>query len=216
MAAIDLCSRSEVRAELELPASDTTRDSLIDAQITALSRAISVYCSREFKTESSGSTTRRFQLAYGSTFLDLDPYDLRSASSLTVKLNPEEAGGGTTLTVTRDYQLTPVQPRDTFMGIRMNPEVSGLHNSDTARNFGYTLVDVTSASWGFSSVPEDVKRACIVAVAANMDRRLDAFGAVQDLVDPDAGIQPLRAASFAIPTASLAMLAPYRRHVGAF
>lgn len=216
MAAIDLCSLSEVRAELELPASDTTRNTLIEAQITALSRAIGVYCAREFKTEAVGSTTRRFELPNGSTFLDLDPYDLSNASALTVKLNPEETGGGTTLTVTRDYQLTPTQPRDTYMGIRINPEVSGLHNSDTARNFGYTLVDVTSASWGFSAVPADVKRACIVAVAANLDRRLDAFGITQDLVDPDAGIQPLRAASFAIPTASLAMLAPYRRHVGAF
>lgn len=216
MAAGDLCSLAEVRAELELPQSDTTRDSLIEAQIVSLSRAISVYCSREFATLASGSTTRRFELPNGSTFVDLDPYDLRSASPVTVKLNPEETGGGTTLTVTRDYQLTPTQPRDTFMGIRINPEVSGLHNSDTCRNFGYTLVDVTSTQWGFSAVPADVKRSCIVAVAANLDRRLDAFGVTQDLVDPDAGIQPLRAASFAIPTASLAMLAPYRRHVGAF
>jgi hypothetical protein len=65
-------------------------------------------------------------------------------------------------------------------------------------------------------VPEDVKRAAILAVAANVDRRLDAFGSVQDLVDTDVGIQPLRAASFAMPTASLALLAPYRRTVGVF
>lgn len=216
MAAIDLCSLSEVRAELELPTADTTRDSLISTQITALSRAISIYCAREFKTEANGATTRRFQLPYASLFLDLDPYDLSSTSGLTVTLNPEETGGGTALSATSDFQLQPVQPRNTYMGIAFSADVSGLHVSETARNFGYTLIDVRSSSWGFASVPEDVKRACIVSVAANLDRRLDAFSAAQDLVDPDVGIQPLRAASFAIPTAALAMLAPYRRHVGAF
>jgi hypothetical protein len=65
-------------------------------------------------------------------------------------------------------------------------------------------------------VPDDVRRAAIVAVAANMDRRLDAFAATQDLIEGDIGLQPLRAASFALPTASMALLAPYRRTVGAF
>ena len=48
MAAQDLCSLSDVRAFLELPAADTGRDTLISNTITPISDAIARYCEREF------------------------------------------------------------------------------------------------------------------------------------------------------------------------
>jgi len=214
MATIDLCTLTDVKTELEI-SGDTSRDTVIEAVITGVSRAIHRMVEREFKTEAVGSTTRRFELRVGSLYLDLNPYDLSSATALTVTLHPETASP-TTLTATTDFQLQPTTRTTTYQAIRISAQES-LFNSDTARNFGYSLVDVTSASWGFASVPEDVKRAAVIAVAANLDRRLDAYAlAANELVDIDAGIQPQRLPAYSIPMASMVLLNPYRRQVGAF
>lgn len=212
----DLVTLADVRRELEMPVADTSRDDLTQTIITQVSRAIATYCQREFRTSASGSTARRFRIPAASYLVDLNPYDLNSAAGLTVVLNPDDSGGGTTLTANTDYRLNPLNPDHTYTSLTISRDVSQLHTGQDARKYGYTIAAITSAAWGFASVPDDVKRAAIIAVAANMDRRLDAFSGVQDLVEPDLGIQPLRAASFALPTASMALLAPYRRTVGAF
>ncbi len=212
----DLVTLADVRRELEMPVADTSRDDLTQTVITQVSRAISTYCQREFRTATTGSTTRRFRVPTGSSMIDLNPYDLNSTTGLVVVLNPDDASGGTTLTANTDYRLNPINPDHTYLSISISRDVSQLHAGQDARRFGYTIATVTSAAWGFASVPDDVKRAAILAVAANMDRRLDAFATAQDLVDPDLGLQPLRAASFALPTSTMALLAPYRRTVGAF
>jgi hypothetical protein len=213
MATIDLCTLADVKTELEI-SSDTSRDSVIESVITGASRAIHRLTEREFKTEAVGSTTRRFELR--SLYLDLNPYDISSTSALTVSLHPETATP-VSLTATTDFQLQPTTRTTTYQAIRISAETSNLFNSDTARNFGYSLVDVTSASWGFTVVPEDVKRAAVIAVCANLDRRLDAYAlAANELVDIEAGIQPQRQPAFSIPMASMVLLNPYRRQVGAF
>lgn len=214
MAAIDLCTLSEVRTELELPAADTTRDTLIGAVITSCSRAIHTYCQREFKTETTGSTTRRFKVNHLAYVVDMAPFDLRSVTSVVI--HPESATP-VTLTATTEYQLAPVTLVDTYQQVKISPWVAQMHVGDTPRRFGYTLVDVTSSTWGFASVPDDVKRAAIITVCANIDRRLDAYdtGGI-DLVNSDIGLQPARQPTFSIPTAAMALLGPYRRTVGAF
>lgn len=215
MAAIDLCTLSDVKTELEV-ASDTSRDTLISAVITGVSRAIHSLCEREFKTEASGSTTRRFEVTDGNYFIDLAPYDLNSSSGLTVTIHPTSTTPYT-LTANTEYLLEPANKVWTYEGIRVSPWVAQMHVGETPRRFGVTLIDVTSASWGFASVPEDVKRAAILSVAANIDRRLDAYGlAANDLVDMDAGIRPARQPAFSIPMAALVLLNPYRRSAGAY
>lgn len=214
MAAIDLCTLADVRAELELPTADTTRDSLISSVITGVSRAIHTYAQREFKTETNGSTTRRFMVPNLSYSVDMAPYDVRSVTSVVIH---PETSSSVTLTATTEYQLHPITLVDTYQTIRISPWVASMHVGDTPRRFGYTLVDVTSAAWGFSSVPDDVKRAAIIATAANIDRRLDAYDTgASDLVVTDIGLQPARTPTFFIPTAALALVGPYRRNVGAF
>lgn len=212
---IDLCTVADVKNELEISA-DTTRDDTIQTVISGVSRAIHQMIEREFKTETTGSTTRRFEVRSGGTLVDLAPYDLHSASGLTVTLHPE-ASTPVTLAATSEYRLVPTQPKWTYQAIHISPQVAQLHVSETARRFGVSLVDVTSASWGFASVPADVKRAAIISVAANLDRRLDAYAlAANDLVDMDAGVQPVRQMAFSIPMAALVLLNPYRRSAGVF
>jgi hypothetical protein len=213
---LDLVALADVRGELEMPVGDTSRDALAQVVITQISRAITTYCQREFRTTTTGTTARRFRVPTSTHLVDLNPYDIHDGGGLTLTINPDDDSGGTTLTVNRDYRLNPTNPTDTFTSISISRDVAQLHTGQDARRFGYTIAVVESPSWGFAAVPDDVRRAAIIAVAANMDRRLDGFGGVQDLVDTDLGLQPLRAPSFALPTASIAMLAPYRRNVGAF
>jgi hypothetical protein len=215
-ATIDLCTVADVKTELEI-SSDTSRDTVIQSIVTGVSRAIHTMTEREFRAESSGSVTRRFEVRDGGYVVDLNPYDLNSASGLTVTLHPESSTPYT-LTVSTEYLLQPTQKRWTFESIRITPQVAQMHVGETPRRFGMTLVDVTSSSWGFASVPDDVKRAAIISVAANLDRRLDAysFAAGNDLVDMEAGVQPVRQMAFSIPMAAMVLLNPYRRQVGAF
>lgn len=216
MAAVDLCTVADVKTELEI-SSDTTRDTVIQAVLTGVSRAIHEMCQREFVCEVSQAQQvhRLFRLEPGSLLLDLNPWDIHDTTTLGVVIHPDES---------EEYELAagefvaePIGTRWTYETIRISADVSNLFNSDFTRNFGYTKVEVNSRHWGFSSVPEDVKRAAIIATCANLDRRLDAYAlAANDLVDMDSGIQPSRQPAFSIPMASLVLLNPYRRVVGAY
>lgn len=216
MAAVDLCTVADVKTELEI-SSDTSRDTVIQAVITGVSRAIHEMCQREFVCEVSQAqnVVRKFRLDGGSYLLDLNPYDLHDYTTLGVTIHADEP---------EEYELQdgeftwePYGTRWTYELIRFSSDLTSLHNSTFTRNFGFTKVNVSSRHWGFASVPEDVKRAAIVATCANLDRRLDAYAlAANDLVDMDAGVQPARQPAFSIPMAALVLLNPYRRQVGAF
>lgn len=208
-AAWDLCTVANVREALELPAADTTRDNLIQSLISDFSRAIMRECDREFAP--AATATRRFQVPAGSLYLDLAPYDLRTVTSLT--MNPE-ASGGTALTATTDFQLMPVTTaQGPYQAIRFSNRLTSIHVSQTAQDYGYTLVDINGA-WGFASVPDDVKRACVIAVQAALRRDLTEL-AIAGIEEPQA-IAPEGPATHAIPAASRRLLAPFRRTAGAF
>jgi hypothetical protein len=209
-AAIDLCTLANVREALELPDSDTTRDALIQTLITGMSQAINREYDREF-SPATASATRRFQIPAGSLLLDLAPYDLRTVASL--KLNPD-INGGSTLTASTDFQLTPVNnAQGTYLGVRFSNRVSSLHSSQTAMDFGYTLCDIAGA-WGFATVPEDVTRSCVIAVQSALRRDLTEL-AIAGIEEPQS-IAPEGPATHALPAASRRLLAPFRRTAGAF
>lgn len=205
MAAGDLCSRSEVRAFLELPAADTGRDSLVDTTITAISAAITQYAQREFTP--TASATRRFELPVGNLSLDLAPYDLRTVSTLS--LHPEEAAPDA-LTAISDFQLEPVAaPHGVYTRVRFS-SLTTLFNSDSARYFGRTQVEIAGA-WGFAAVPNDVKQAAVIAVASSLRRDVPALD-LGDVLDDPRQLGPDRPTNYALPAASIRMLSPYRRH----
>lgn len=206
MAAQDLCSLSDVRSFLELPASDTGRDSLISSTITPISDAITRYCQREFIP--TASATRRFRLGVGSLQVDLNPYDLRSASSVT--LHPETASP-LTLAADTQYQLHPItSPLAVYTSIRLAGNIANLFQSDSGRYFGYAQIAV-AGSWGFASVPEDVKRATVIAVASAIRKDVPALD-LNDVLSEPRQLAPDRPINYALPAASLRMLGPFRRH----
>jgi hypothetical protein len=205
MAAQDLCSLSEVRAFLELPASDTGRDTLITSTITPISDAIARYCDREFVA--TGSATRVFTLPVGHRVLELAPYELRTVT--TLRLHPEEAQPET-LTATQDYQLLPLPTRfGTYLKVRFSADLTTLHDSDTAKYFGYSQVSIAGA-WGMSTIPTDVKQAAIIATASAIRRDVPALD-LGDVLADSRQLTPDRPINYALPAASLRMLGPYRR-----
>lgn len=205
MAAGDLCSRAEVRAFLELPASDTGRDALVDTTITAISAAIAEYTQREFTP--TASATRRFALPVGNLSLDLAPFDLRTVT--TLKLHPEDAAPET-LAANSDYQLEPItNSHGVYTRVRFSA-LTTLFNSDSARYFGRTQVEIAGA-WGFASIPNDVKQAAVVAVASALRRDVPALD-LGDILDNPRELAPDRPVNYALPAASLRMLSPYKRH----
>ena len=215
MAAADLVTLAQVRAELELPAADTTRDALINVMITQASRAIMNATQREFVCEVSQTSDveRDFHFDYGSYWFNVAPWDINSKTTTKVTLHPDEPEE--TELANDEWTLEPVGARWVYQSVRISNDID-VHNSEFTRRFGYTKARVASRRWGFVTVPEDVQRACIITVASNLDRRIDAFGFNTELAESDAGISPNRTITFTIPTAALSLLAPYRRHASAF
>ena len=203
MAAQDLCSLSDVRAALEIPGSDTSRDSLISTLITTASDAIMEEVEREF-APTTASATRRFKI--DTWMFSLAPYDLRSVTSFV--LHPE-ASSPLTLTANTDYQLAPVTSKTgTYTSVQLSAYLAALPSSQTAFAFGYALCDITG-SWGFASVPTDVNRATVITVASWL--RKDVSALVGPEIDLGGGIAPAFAPTMEIPHAAMALLAPYYR-----
>jgi len=178
MAAGDLCTLAEVREHMQMPTAETEQDAVIQSLITRLSLAIKGYTSREFATTlTSPPNTRRLTVRPrryrdGAYIVPLAPYDLQSAT--TVKLHPETASP-VTLVAGTDYVLEPVDlPEGVYTEIRLSGAL-GVGSSTTAMRFGYAYLDVTG-TWGFASVPADVKEACILAVSMHLREDVQGFG----------------------------------------
>ena len=207
MAAQDLCSLSDVRAALEIPVADTSRDSLISTLITAASDAIMEETEREFAPVTA-SATRRFRIENFS--MSLAPYDLRTVTTFT--LHPESSSP-ITLDTTQ-YNLEPVTTKTgTYTSVQFSTYLASLPSSTTAFAFGYALCDITGA-WGFSSVPTDVNRAAVITVAAWMRKDVSALIAASEL-DIGGGISPAFPSTMEIPNAAKRLLRPYYR-LGSF
>lgn len=207
MAADDLCTLAQVRTVLEIPAADTSRDTLISDRITAASRMITSYIEREFIA--TASATRRFEIPVGHRVIDLAPYDLRTASTIT--LHPES--DATVLSANTDYTLRPLNPRFgvyTQIAFSYRLDTTG---SQMARDFGMAFLDIAGA-WGFASVPGEARDACIDCVVAWMRRDMSAIS--YDGTSVDAGMFGERPASaFTIPLSARQKLDVFRRSLSA-
>jgi hypothetical protein len=206
---VDLCTVADIRTVLEIPSADTTRDTLIQDRITSASRMIQSYTEREFVAVAS--TTRRFIVPIGGIIIDLAPFDLRAAT--TVSLHPESASP-TTLTANADYMLRPVQPRFsvyTHLGLSGRLHSAG---SDVARYFGFSFLDITG-TWGFASVPGEARDACIDCVVAWVRRDMSAmsFNGVLDTDPSQQGERP--SSAFTLPYSARQKLDPFRRSLPA-
>lgn len=153
---------NELKLAIRIPESDTVDDELLEMAIESASRAIDSYTARNFY--SSGTTTR-YYAPNNSRVIETD--DIISITSIAT----QDADDAYTVTwATTDYQLEP-----------LNGVVDGKPTPYTkVRAVGNYLFDTEAGEatvkivgvFGYSSVPTDVKQACIIQ-AARIYKRLD-------------------------------------------
>jgi hypothetical protein len=204
-----LCSLLDVRAFLEIPPSDLSRDDKIGELIPDAAKAIQKETSRQF-TYDAGPTTHRFQAypskrtADGAVVVDLNPYDLNTPTAVVLNA---EVSPGTTLVADSQYTTQPTSKPDGVTTYLLLSPYQVL-NSAVLQRFGFCYLDVTG-SWGFTTVPNDIRRAATLTVASWV--RSD----VAQMGFPDAGnipgYTPPMPGFYTIPPAALRLLNPYRR-----
>lgn len=193
----DLCTTADVKNAAGI--STSADDALIATLISAASSAIGAYCQRELAAV-AGTPTRRVEAR--SRVVDLAPYDLRSAT--TVTLHPT-ATSPTTLTTSE--WLGHATADGTYTTLTLGASVSLA--SDTWDEFGVALLDITG-TWGVATTPTDVARACALTAASWLDRAVDAYAA-QVSIDTPGGARLATGVGAAIPAAARRLLDPYRR-----
>lgn len=204
---IDLCTRDDVRIALELQADATERDDAIDETITDASQRIIDYTQRELAPEATATRTFPVEVDQGGAgrglVVDLNPYDLQTAT--TVTLHPGTAAA--IVLTTSDYQLEPVPSKwGTYYQLRLSALIPVM--SDFAFKFGYAQLQIIG-TWGFPEIPAAAKRACIDTVTSWLDRSVTAYGAQDNeggrLILPDA------AGGLDIPATAKRKLEPFTR-----
>lgn len=201
MATGDLTTLADVKSALNLTA--TSSDTIIGSLITSASRAIQTRYQREFYPV--GTATRTFECVSGR--VDLAPYDLLSTNATTgLSLYPETASP---LAMTRytDFDLKPVGA--TLLGTYTSIAISDflVVTGQSLFRFGSSNLNITGI-WGPATIPVDVARACILTVAAWLDRGADTIAGFDSTVRPDGTVM---STSWAIPTAAHRLLQPYER-----
>lgn len=208
MATVDWITRDELKTQLEI--SGTARDVLIDAAITAASRALNRRSGREVTPQTDGATRLfpvEIRVVRGDMLrVDLHPYDLRAATTVTV--NPE-ASAPNVLTAGTDYMLWPLGGRKqtgTYTSLRLSNYITSLW-STSADNFGIVQLEVLGdwGIWNTADVPEDVKRACVVTVGSWIDKAIAEYG--NQFGDAPRVMQASMFDGYAVPRAALNLLA---------
>ena len=180
---MSLTTRDKVREHLQLPASDTSTNDLIDGLVVAVSDHVSRYCDREFTSQGATPLTRTF-LHDGAGFLSLSPFDARTVTLVKA--------GDVELAAT-DWEAWPIPQRDGVVSHLLLPDVGRREK-----------VEVTG-TWGWPSVPAEVERATTIGVAY-MLRTTSQW--MSNEYDMDAGMGGAR---MVLPGAARALLAPYKR-----
>jgi hypothetical protein len=202
--ATDLCTVADVKSAITKTGSDD--DVLIQTVITAASAAIENTYARDFAPRTAA--TYYFKVIGFS--VDLNPHDLRSAT--TVTLDPQ--GTATVLAATQ-YRLSPTGA-ESNLGTYTNVQLSRLQNlySSSVTNFGYTELGILG-DWGPAAVPPDVSRACVITAASWIDR-LANDAALSEFGDDGRGVIADSFQSWAIPFGAHRILQNYVRPAGAF
>lgn len=155
-----LTSLSAVRAFMQKQSTDTAQDILIQSLITRASAAITRDTSREFVSAGTAAVTRTFP-HYAGRLVSLAPYDLRSASAITVT-----ADSTTSTIATTDYKLRPTPSLTaTYQWLRFSTS----YRQNESREVAITGL------WGMANIPEDVAHWCIVTVVTWLRRDASAF-----------------------------------------
>lgn len=177
---------------------DPTRSGQWDDALTVASRWVEKYCGRQFHDSGAVASARYFDPTGPTVHID----DCRSISSVAVDTNDD----GTHITVTTDYQALPAYGHDPLLGDVPYTELRALSDLTWKYDLDRRGSVKVTGLWGWSSVPDDVKRACAILA--------------QDLLrDPESQFGGLAVAAEGIvlgariPARVIGLLGPYVRAV---
>jgi hypothetical protein len=194
-----LVELEEVRDAMELREDATELDDQIRALIPKLSQRIMYEIEREVAPPST-AVQRTFSMC--GRILDVSPYDLRSVSSLVV----DPARTARVMTANLDYKLLPVG--GDRWGVYTEIEF-GRHVDLSAYTYTFAEVDVQiTGNWGFASIPQIAKDACIDAIKA----RLRISSARGSYVDSEMEGQPSVGPMYGLPPSTRNILRPLYRN----
>ena len=162
------CTLNEVKAALRI--TDNTDDTLLENAIEGASRRIDGYCGRRF-----------YQQNATLSLYAIDSYTLPTQDDLysVTTLKTDDDGDGsyeTTWTAGVDYQVEPLDAVITGQPIRTITAIGG-------KTFPlFSLPALPSAQivgvWGWSSIPDDVREACVLLAMRGFARYNAALGVV--------------------------------------
>ena len=169
------CTAAQVKAQVGIPAADTTDDTRVELAINAASRGVDGYTGRRFWQD--GSAIAREFYADDPMFAQVD--DISTTSGLIVKVDTNVDGTfATTLTISTHFVLTPRNaaarvPVWPYTGIQLTTGSIAYLPSAT---WGRATLQVT-AKFGWPAIPDDVTLATTIH-AARLFKQMapDAYG----------------------------------------
>lgn len=160
MAAGDLTTLASVREFMNLSSGQTATDVSLGSLVTQASAAICRYAGREFAPASSAATARKFRYE-GGGYLFFAPYDLQTTTLVRIDT---EGAAPTDLTAADDYVLLPLNaPQGVYTHMEMRN--LGPASQTSARDYTPSRQITITGTWGFSTVPDDVKLAANITCA---------------------------------------------------
>jgi hypothetical protein len=196
MADTDLITLAEAREFLQKQSAQTAVDDVLEALITRASRLIQRHIELEVAPANTGSKTFDWD---GGIRLSVNPYVLRSV--LAVTLDPNETTS--TALTSGDWRLMPNPARD---GVYHTLHFDYTAIPSGTGYFPYRQVSITG-TWGFESVPDELKQATCVTVVDWYRGRVAGFSAGFQ----DAGEQAAPRGPEALPLAAYRILESWRR-----
>jgi hypothetical protein len=196
---VTYCSLAELKALLDIPVSFTEKDSVLELAVSAASGRIDGWCDRSFTVAgtAAGSATPRVFAPQASRVVYVD--DIANLEGLVVATDNDGDGVFEETWPTTDFQFEPVnalakgRPVNRLVAVNRNLPVQSRP----------APVRVT-ANWGWPSVPDEVRQACLL-LAGRMFKRGDSLLGVAGF--GDAGAVTVRRVDPDVE----ALLSPFRR-----
>jgi len=153
------CAVADVAAELGQVTGD--RDARVEAAITAASRQIDGRCGRRFYQDDDVTAREFYATSYTCLDSEVDQVlDISTTVGLVVKTDTGDNGGfATSLTIGTNFILLPVNAADDAVPYTTIRLVDG--STFPMSSSGRPGVQV-AAKHGWATVPDPVKRACIL------------------------------------------------------
>ena len=158
------CTLAEARAWLGIGTSDTVDDAVIEAIAEEVSRWIDSYCSRRFYKNSSDET--RYYTAINDYVTETDDI----VSITTLKTDNDGDGVFESTWETDNYILWPYNGQEPYQRVEVNK--GSMTYLFPRSKKGVQVVGV----FGWSSVPTQIRRACVMQTARIFKRQDAIFG----------------------------------------